>query len=93
MTSWATCGTGKPREVTTSKKEPEEKKANPHVDRYERLNLPRDVREEIGRKTKNLIDMGRCDFVSKRKMPNAKLAYYTESCYTLENVLLKCIIP
>ena len=70
MTSWATCGTGKPREVTTSKKEPEEKKANPHVDRYERLNLPRDVREEIGRKTKNLIDMGRCDFVSKRKMPN-----------------------
>jgi len=88
LTSWATCGTGKPREKKTPEKE-EKKEENPHVDRYEKLNLPRDLREEIGRKTKRIIDMGRCDYIKKTlQIPNVKMAFYVDSSYTLENVVL-----
>ena len=53
------------------------------------MNLPRDVREEIGRKTKRIIDMGRCDYVKKTlQIPNVKMAFYVDSSYTLENVVL-----
>jgi len=88
LTSWATCGTGKPREKKSPEKEVK-KEENPHVDRYDKLNLPRDVREEIGRKTKRIIDMGRCDYVKKiLQIPNVKMAFYVDSSYTLENVVL-----
>ena len=57
--------------------------------RYERLNLPREKREEIGRKTKRIIDMGRCDYLKKiLHIPNVKMAFYVDPSYTLENVVL-----
>jgi len=88
LTSWGTCGDGKPREKKVPEKE-EKPVENPHIDRYERLNLPREKREEIGRKTKRIIDMGRCDYVKKiLHIPNVKMAFYVDPSYTLENVVL-----
>ena len=87
LTSWATCGTGKPREIPEVSKVPKLQN-NPHNDRYERLNLPRETREEIGRRAKRIIDMGRCDFIEKQLNMKVKLRYYVDLSYTLENVVL-----
>ena len=84
LTSWATCGTGKPRENSKVIK----LESNPHTDRYERLNLPRETREEIGRRAKRLIDKGRCEFIQKQFKMSVKLKYYVDLSYTLENVVL-----
>lgn len=87
ITSWATCGTGKPREppVATAEKVG----INPNVDRYERLNLPRERREELGRKAKRLIDFARCKYIEQEiGLRVVKMAYYVELEYTLENVVL-----
>ncbi len=57
--------------------------------RYDRLNLDRPKREEIGRRCKRLIDMGRCDFVAKKiGLKNARLVYYVDPNISLENVAI-----
>ena len=85
LSSWATCGTGKPRE----KKNEEKKDGIHHLDRYEKLNLPRETREKIGQKVKRILDMGRCQFVKESiKMKTVKLAFYADLTKTLENVVL-----
>ena len=61
---------------------------NPHNDRYGRLGLSRKKREEIGRKSKRFLDMGRCDFIENQLKLETKLAYYVDSEITLENVVL-----
>ena len=87
LTSWATCGTGKPRE--NKKTGNANKEANPHIDRYERLKLPREQREEIGKRTKRLLDQGRMEYIRNTlNIPSVKLAYYVDTSYTLENVVL-----
>jgi len=87
LTSWATCGTGKPREKKIQENEKIDE--NPHIDRYEKLNLPREKREEIGRRTKRIIDMGRCEYIKNiLHISNVKMAFYVDSSYTLENVVL-----
>ena len=89
LSSWATCGTGKPRKQKDFEKKDKAEAQNVHLDRYDRLDLSRDKREEIGRRVKRILDMARCEFVkSSLKMPKVKLAYYVESGYTLENVVL-----
>ena len=92
LTSWATCGSGRPR---TESKEPSEDitdekdvETNPHVDRYDRLGLPREKREEIGRRVKRILDFGRCQFVQDQLGLNTRLAYYVDTEYTLENVVM-----
>ena len=98
LTSWATCGTGKPRDNADRKRDKDdiidksdekEDAPNPHVDRYERLRLPREQREEIGRRTKRVLDLGRCEFVrEKLGISRVKLAFYVDAKHTLENVVL-----
>jgi len=91
LTSWATCGTGRPRESSNNKKTKlsSTQEDNPHTDRYERLELPRENREEIGRRAKRILDQGRCKFIKDRlQMQRVKLCYYVDLNYTLENVVL-----
>ena len=89
LTSWATCGTGKPREDSAKKSKLQQEDNNPHTDRYERLALPRDKREEIGRRAKRILDQGRCQYIRNvLKLPKVKLCYYVDLKYTLENVVL-----
>ena len=96
LTSWATCGTGRPREDTSEvkiaqkelKENNEQMLENPHNDRYGRLGLSRKKREEIGRKSKRFLDMGRCDFIENQLKLKTRLAYYVDSEITLENVVL-----
>lgn len=94
LTSWATCGTGRPRDSQKFAKETEntnenpETNENPHVDRYERLELSRKNREEIGRRSKRLLDFGRCLYIQDELKLDTRLAYYVDPEYTLENVVL-----
>ncbi len=91
LTSWATCGSGTPRsrDDTAKKSGIDASKNEKHFDRYNRLKLDRPRREEIGRRCKNLIDMGRLQYVIKiLGLQNSKLSYYVDSSVTLENVLL-----
>jgi len=89
LVSWATCGTGKSRqpEETSAPPQPKEEAENPHKDRYDRLNLPRETREEIGRKCKQLIDHGRCEYLKSNGF-KSELVYYVKPSVTLENVCL-----
>jgi tRNA:m4X modification enzyme len=88
LSSWATCGTGLPRNPKP-KEDLKSEEENVHVDRYDRLKLPRIEREEIGRRCKRVIDMGRCHYVrDKIGLPNTRLAFYVDLSYTLENVFL-----
>lgn len=102
LTSWATCGSGKPRESrsTTPRSEPggdpenddphrvPEVLPNEHKDRYERLELPREKREDIGRKTKRVLDYARAKFVQEKMGLEVKLYYYCEPEISLENTVL-----
>jgi 3-oxoacyl-ACP reductase-like protein len=57
--------------------------------RYDRLGLDRLKREEIGRRCKQIIDQGRCDFVVKEiGLENCQLIYYVDPSISLENVAL-----
>ncbi len=60
------------------------------VCRYDRLNLPRERREEIGRRTKRLLDVARLDYVKNAfpHLDNVKLAYYCTREVSLENVAM-----
>lgn len=66
----------------------EKKKENPHDLRYEKLNLPRERREEIGKKTKRILDYGRAEFIRQKLGLEVKLIYYCTQETSLENVLL-----
>lgn len=88
LVSWATCGTGKsrkPDEPQTSEQTKQEE--NPHKDRYDRLNLPRETREEIGLKCKRLMDQGRVEYLTSLGF-KSELVYYVQTSITLENVCL-----
>jgi tRNA:m4X modification enzyme len=88
LVSWATCGTGKsrqPEEPQTADQPKQED--NPHKDRYDRLKLPRETREEIGRKCKLLMDQGRVDYLTSLGF-KSELVYYVQTSITLENVCL-----
>ena len=57
--------------------------------RYDRLGLDRLTREEIGRRSKRVLDEGRCNFVAEKiGLPNCKLVYYVDPKISLENVAL-----
>lgn len=91
LTSWGTCGTGKPREDRDEKNRTanEEKTTeNPHDLRYDRLDLPRERREQIGRKTKRLLDYARAKYVQEKLDLEVQLFYYCKPEISLENVLL-----
>ena len=103
LTSWATCGSGKPRQRQdkqqngNDQEEPKKEdidsepvaKSAKHDFRYDRLNLPRERREDIGRKTKRLLDFARVQFLKEKlKLKKAKLYYYCDPTISLENVVL-----
>lgn len=60
-----------------------------NLSRYERLNLSPLIREEIGRKTKRILDAARCQFIKEQvDLPHVKLKYYTPKDVTVENVVV-----
>ena len=59
------------------------------VKRYDKLNLDQAKREDIGRKTKRILDAARCQFIKERiGLKSVNLKYYTTSDISLENVVL-----
>ena len=57
--------------------------------RYDKLNLDQSKREEIGRKTKRILDAARCQFIKEKLgLKSVNLKYYTSSDISLENVVL-----
>lgn len=59
--------------------------------RYDKLDLDRVKREEIGQRCKQLIDFGRLMFVKEKLgMDDSRLLFYVDKKYTLENVALFC---
>ena len=74
----------------SSRKEKSEKiPENPHAFRYDRLNLPREKREEIGRKAKRILDLARRNYVIEQmNLKQTELHYYCHSQVSLENVVL-----
>ena len=67
---------------------PDKPTANPHHYRYDRLNLPRERREEIGFKVKRLLDVARREFARSELGLDARLVYYCDKEVSPENVAL-----
>lgn len=87
ISSWATCGSGKPRSKWTEEST-EETEGSMEIDRYRRHGLSQEIREEIGRKCKMILNYGRLKYLEKHGY-EAKLIYYVEQNVSPENV---CII-
>ena len=45
-------------------------------------------REKIGIECKQILDAGRIDYLVQREFKDAKLVYYTDRNYTLENMAI-----
>ena len=86
LTSWATCGSGKPRSSQENRPKPTQDVTS--VGRYDRLGLSQSRRELIGRQAKRILDVARCQFVRDHCCLDAKLFYYIDSDISLENVVL-----
>ena len=62
-----------------------------YLNRYEKLDLNQCRREEIGRKTKRILDAARAHFVKENMgLKCVELKYYTTKDISLENVVLIC---
>jgi len=104
ITSWWTCGSGRPRETSGSQEEihspvgedppPAAQPAsiNPK-DRYARLQLDQATREEIGRQCKRVLDYGRLLYLQETTDMEAQLKYYVDPFISLENALIVVTRP
>ena len=62
-----------------------------YLNRYEKLDLNQCKREEIGRKTKRILDAARAHFVKENMgFKYVELKYYTTKDISLENVAIIC---
>ena len=62
-----------------------------YLNRYEKLDLNQCKREEIGRKTKRILDAARAHFVKENMgLKCVELKYYTTKDISLENVVIIC---
>ena len=62
-----------------------------YLSRYEKLELNQCRREEIGRKTKRILDAARAHFVKENMgFKYVELKYYTTKDISLENVAIIC---
>ncbi|XP_072379376.1 tRNA:m(4)X modification enzyme TRM13 homolog [Diabrotica undecimpunctata] len=84
MASWATCGTGLSREL---RKHVSETDLKPN-ERDVIMGLTRQEKEEVGRKSKNILNWGRLHFLEKLNF-KCYLHHYVDQTVTLENV---CIV-
>lgn len=86
VSSWATCGSGKPRKSKETTSASQENK-----DRYGKLGLDQGVREGIGRKCKMILNYARLKYLERFGF-DGKLVYYVEQGVSPENVCLlaKC---
>lgn len=103
MVSWATCGTGKSRDVASEvdHKNQEEQinnrlffrtkkynsKTNNFICRYEEAGLTREDKEEIGRRCKLIINWGRKTYLEEKGF-QCDLHFYVKDEVSLENVCL-----
>ena len=88
ITSWATCGSGKPRrrrEKESSECERKTSNANVDPDRYGKFGLTQEVREKIGRKCKMIINRGRLKYLEDHGF-SGKLIFYVDENVSPENV-------
>lgn len=81
ISSWATCGSGRPRLAQTQNAIGE---IHP-LDRYTRLNYCQKTREIIGRKAKMVLNYARLKDVEKRGL-KGRLFYYVPETLSPENV-------
>ncbi|TRY74855.1 hypothetical protein TCAL_06329 [Tigriopus californicus] len=91
LTSWAICGSGKPRntkdkEVNVSEGVSDLPDVNPFDCRYDRLELPRERREFIGLKVKRIFDIARANYVTKTLGLKAELFFYCHPDISPENL-------
>jgi len=105
ITSWCTCGSGKPRkqleeQLTEHEVEsPEQSHPSNHPqinllkDRYTRLQLDQATREEIGRQAKRVLDYGRLKYLEEVTNLDIELKYYVDPLISLENALIVCSRP
>lgn len=61
---------------------------NPFDCRYDRLELPRERRESIGRKVKRILDVARATYVTKNLGMKTELFFYCTPEISPENVVL-----
>lgn len=98
IASWATCGLRKTNipcegNSSTEIQHGDHNEDLPSVDqrnRYVKLGLTHSEREEIGRKCKRLIDMGRVHYLQQHNLIS-ELVIYVDSEVTLENVALVAV--
>lgn len=84
ISSWATCGTGRPR----ARQSPTEARClddTLHLDRYTRLDMNQKTRERIGRMAKMVLNYARLKHVEARGL-KGQLFYYTDTAVSPENV-------
>jgi len=89
ITSWATCGSGQPRSPRPTSKTPD---GQMHAERYKRLGLGYEEREEIGRMVKFILDHARLRHLEKMGFPGI-LVYYVSKNVSPENMCLIAKIP
>jgi len=105
ITSWCTCGSGKPRKQLEEQftehevESPEQShpsnlpQINHLKDRYTRLQLDQATREEIGRQAKRVLDYGRLKYLEEVTNLDIELKYYVDPLISLENALIVCSRP
>ena len=62
----------------------------PNIARYTRLGLSEEEREDIGRQTKRVLDLGRVRHLETVADLSVDLLYYVDRDVSLENALLLC---
>ncbi|XP_067126997.1 tRNA:m(4)X modification enzyme TRM13 homolog isoform X2 [Centruroides vittatus] len=89
IASWATCGR-MPTHFDSNDDACNMENNNTDKNRYRRMNLGADCREEIGRQCKRLLDYGRMRYLIDHNY-DAKLICYVEPAVSLENIALVAI--
>jgi len=109
LTSWCTCGSGKPRKQQEEQERPrQEHDSHGHTpevesqpvevvklnkDRYTRLQLDQATREVIGRQAKRVLDYGRLRYLEEHTGLEVKLRHFVDPFISLENALIVCSRP
>lgn len=86
LASWATCGR-MPEHFNSNDSTSNMDNNNYEKNRYKKINLDVDFREEIGRQCKRILDYGRIHYLQQYKF-DAKLIHYVDPTVSLENVAI-----
>ena len=88
LSSWAVCGTGRPRKEEKPDKAEEDNRSDQQATNN-RLGLSLDGREAVGRKVKRIFDVGRAKYVREvLGLSDARLVIYCDKEISPENIVL-----